>query len=231
MKYIYTLLAVLACVTNIHAQKLSFQYDGKNVENGSTIISDKINEQIFQFLGGIQFEPHITVTSDTEANVTIKAESLDGQNIELCYVGCENATTITQTSKVAANTATEIRLHAGGMMLTGTLTYKVRLTAYCEGKESETISIEVWMTNDDAVLSTESIEDKKDVVTVEGRTLCYSLSKAASMVKIYTLTGSQQLSLPLKGTEGKVSLSNLTPGVYLYLIDGNKRKVGKFLIQ
>ncbi len=233
MKHFYTLLAFLACALQIHAQKLSFQQEGKDIENGSVFITSKINAE-FAAIGFTQFAPEIFIVSDTNAkNVTVKAESLDNKSIELCFAGsCKPGVAISSTGDLKANTPENINLHAGELMATTPQTCKVRLTAYYEGKENEAITIEVWMSNDENVLSTENIETKKDIVAVDGKTLHYSLCNAAKSIKIYTLTGSLQTTIPLKGNkEGNVSLSNLSSGLYLYLIEGGKRKAGKIQIQ
>ena len=46
MKKLFTLLSALLYVWSVQAQTLTFQHEGKDIENGATVYSSKINEDL-----------------------------------------------------------------------------------------------------------------------------------------------------------------------------------------
>ena len=72
MKKIFTLITALAMTTMANAQ-LHFQKDGKNIENGATVIATDCDAE-WKKIGFDLFTPEIFLVSDVDAkdvNVTV----------------------------------------------------------------------------------------------------------------------------------------------------------------
>lgn len=162
MKKIFTLIAVFAMTTMANAQ-LHFQKDGKNIENGATLIATDC-DATWKGLGFDYFTPEIHLVSDVDANeVSVTVTSLDGKLFQFCFGGeCQASTgTLTKTANMTKNTPIDLQIENGGItdkVFTGVpTTYKLAIKAFYKGKESEAITMTLYTTNDPEVAAIEGI--------------------------------------------------------------------------
>ena len=90
-----------------------------------------------------------------------------------------------------------------------------------KGDESSKISINLVMSNDPEVLSVEDVKVGNSKVAYDGHNLVYAFNNdEARQLVVYTLDGRKVLEMPVVGKEGKITLSSLTDGIYVYSIAG-----------
>lgn len=231
MKKIFTLLMFSFCCMWGMAQSLSFTYNGKTVENGSTVISDKA--EIIQIpeapmLGtNVIFYPEICLRSAKTAKVIIVVKSLD-KDIALCAVDgtCVMASLGVDAQKSGVFTAgieSDLQIHydPGFLQDPSNLTAHAIVSAWYKGDESSKISINLVMSNDPEVLSVEDVKVGNSKVAYDGHNLVYAFNNdEARQLVVYTLDGRKVLEMPVVGKEGKITLSSLTDGIYVYSIAG-----------
>ena len=220
MKKIFTLLVLFATALTASAQ-LSFTMDGNTIENGATITSSKLDPS-FEAMGFVMFKPDVFVSSEKAGNVTVEVKALDGRSVSLCFGGnCINGKNLSKSKDMAAGESVDIQLDGGGMMVSGTQTYKCEVTAYYTSDRSSTISFTLIMTNDPTVLAVGSIEAENDGVMFDGRTMSYTFAAAAPRtVSLYTVSGKQVAQWNVDAAAGTLSLDNLQNGTYVYAVKG-----------
>ena len=219
MKKIFTLLVLFATALTASAQ-LSFTMDGNTIENGATITSSKLDPS-FTELGFVFFKPDVFVNSEKAGNVTVEVKALDGRSVSLCLGNnCTSGEYHSKSIDLAAGASVDIQLEGGGM-ITGTQTYKCKVTAYYTSDPSSTISFTLIMTNDPTVLAVGSIEAENDGVMFDGRTMSYTFAAAAPRtVSLYTVSGKQVAQWNVDAAAGTLSLDNLQNGTYVYAVKG-----------
>ena len=220
MKKIFTLLVLFATALTASAQ-LSFTMDGNTIENGATITSSKLDPS-FEAMGFVMFKPDVFVSSEKAGNVTVEVKALDGRSVSLCFGGnCINGKNLSKSKDMAAGESVDIQLDGGGMMVSGTQTYKCEVTAYYTSDRSSTISFTIIMTNDPTVLAVGSIEAENDGVMFDGRTMSYTFAAAAPRtVSLYTVSGKQVAQWNVDAAAGTLPLDNLKNGTYVYAVKG-----------
>ena len=220
MKKIFTLLVLFATALTASAQ-LSFTMDGNTIENGATITSSKLDPS-FEAIGFVMFKPDVFVNSEKAGNVTVEVKALDGRSVGLCFGGnCINGTNLSKSKDMTAGESVDIELDGGGMMVSGTQTYKCEVTAYYTSDRSSTISFTIIMTNDPTVLAVGSIEAENDGVMFDGRTMSYTFAAAAPRtVSLYTVSGKQVAQWYVDAAAGTLPLDNLKNGTYVYAVKG-----------
>ena len=220
MKKIFTLLVLFATALTASAQ-LSFTMDGNTIENGATITSSKVDPSFAEF-GSVMFKPDVFVSSEKAGNVTVEVKALDGRSVGLCFGGnCISGKNLSKTKDMTAGESVDIELDGGGMMVSGTQTYKCEVTAYYTSDRSSTISFTIIMTNDPTVLAVGSIEAENDGVMFDGRTMSYTFAAAAPRtVSLYTVSGKQVAQWNVDAAAGTLSLDNLKNGTYVYAVKG-----------
>ena len=220
MKKIFTLLVLFATALTASAQ-LSFTMDGNTIENGATITSSKV-DPMFTELGSVMFKPDVFVNSEKAGNVTVEVKALDGRSVSLCFGGnCIPGTNLSKSKDMAAGESVDIQLEGGGMFISGTQTYKCKVTAYYTSDPSSTISFTLIMTNDPTVLAVGSIDAENDGVMFDGRTMSYTFAAAAPRtVSLYTVSGKQVAQWNVDAAAGTLSLDNLKNGTYVYAVKG-----------
>lgn len=220
MKKIFTLLVLFATALTASAQ-LSFTMDGNTIENGATITSSKVDPSFAEF-GSVMFKPYVFVSSEKAGNVTVEVKALDGRSVGLCFGGnCISGKNLSKTKDMTAGESVDIELDGGGMMVSGTQTYKCEVTAYYTSDRSSTISFTIIMTNDPTVLAVGSIEAENDGVMFDGRTMSYTFAAAAPRtVSLYTVSGKQVAQWNIDAAAGTLSLDNLKNGTYVYAVKG-----------
>ena len=162
MKKIFTLIAALAMTTMANAQ-LHFQKDGKNIENGATVIATDC-DATWKEIGFDYFTPEIHLVSDVDANeVSVTVTSLDGKLFQFCFGGeCQASKgTLTKTANMTKDTPINLQIETGGIsdnVATGVpTTYKMSIKAFYKGKESEAITMTLYTTNDPEVAAIDEI--------------------------------------------------------------------------
>ena len=220
MKKIFTLLVLFATALTASAQ-LSFTMDGNTIENGATITSSKLQPSLAE-MGFVMFKPDVFVSSEKAGNVTVEVKALDGRSVGLCFGGnCISGKNLSKTKDMTAGESVDIELDGGGMMVSGTQTYKCEVTAYYTSDRSSTISFTLIMTNDPTVLAVGSVEAENDGVMFDGRTMSYTFAAAAPRtVSLYTVSGKQVAQWNVDAAAGTLSLDNLKNGTYVYAVKG-----------
>ena len=220
MKKFFTLLVLFATALTASAQ-LSFLMDGKAIENGATISSSKVDPS-FEAIGFVMFKPDVFVCAEKAGNVTVEVKALDGRGVSLCFGGtCINGTDLTKSKDMTAGESVDIQLDGGGVMVTGTQTYKCQVTAYYTSDRSSAISFTMIMTNDPEILAVGSIEADNDGVAFNGRTMSYTFAAAAPRtVSLYTVAGQQVAQWNVNAAAGTLPLDNLQNGTYVYAVKG-----------
>lgn len=211
------------------AQDLYFQYDGKKIEEGSTITFTE-GEMIPQ--GSIYeywYEPAVYIVSENDAKVNIQVIALNGIEIGLCAGGdCETG---------LAPIKTDVSLTAGKPLdiqveyftrLENPDTYEppyieAEVKAWNVNSPDKVVSFILHMGDKDA--GVEGIETGLDTVNFSANTISYDLGQV-SQLSVYSLSGKTVLSRSVAGN-GSVSLDGLSKGIYLYRITGNNGKVVK----
>lgn len=228
MKKIFTLLMFSFCCMWGMAQSLSFTYNGKTVEDGSTVISDKMEKMEIPPLGvQATFSPEICLKVDQTAEVVVALETLD-KNVEICAVSDQCLTAklgvpVQQTGTFNAGSESDLQIHyrSGFLPDISNLTAHAIVSAWYKGDESSKISISLVMSNDPEVLSVGDVKVGNSQVAYDGHNLVYAFNNdEARLLAVYTLDGRKVMEMPVVGKEGKVTLSSLTDGIYVYSIAG-----------
>lgn len=228
MKKIFTLLMFSFCCMWGMAQSLSFTYNGKVVENGSTVISDKMEKTELPPLGiHVKFNPEICLKVDQTAEVVVALETLD-EVVQICAVAnqcvaAELGFPVQQTGTFEGGKESDLQIHydPGFLQDPSNLTAHAIVSAWYKGDESSKISINLVMSNDPEVLSVEDVKVGNCKVAYDGHNLVYAFNNdEARQLVVYTLDGRKVLEIPVVGKEGKITLSSLTDGIYVYSIAG-----------
>lgn len=228
MKKIFTLLMFSFCCMWGMAQSLSFTYNGKTVENGSTVISDKLEKwELSPSRILVKFSPGVCLKVDQTAEVVVALETLDNE-VQICAVDNQCLPVklgfpVQQTGTFNAGLESDLQIHYLSEYTPGIsyLTAHVILSAWYKGDESSKISINLVMSNDPEVLSVEDVKVGNSKVAYDGHNLVYAFNNdEARQLVVYTLDGRKVLEMPVVGKEGKITLSSLTDGIYVYSIAG-----------
>ena len=228
MKKIFTLLMFSFCCMWGMAQSLSFTYNGKVVENGSTVISDKMEKTELPPLAiRVKFNKEICLKVDQTAEVVVALETLD-EVVQICAVDnqCVAAKLgfpVQQTGTFEGGKESDLQIHydPGFLQDPSNLTAHAIVSAWYKGDESSKISINLVMSNDPEVLSVEDVKVGNSKVAYDGHNLVYAFNNdEARQLVVYTLDGRKVLEMPVVGKEGKITLSSLTDGIYVYSIAG-----------
>lgn len=244
MRKFFTLLSLFFCGLAVQAQTLTFRHEGKEILNGSTVYSSKLDPESAKpelnmgpglDFRTIKFIPEITLTGTTTAKIHIELNGDDKRWAVCSFGGCVTGTLIQQEGTLTAGEVLDPEIHFEnsignyGEILTKTAT----ISAWYDGNEASKVSFTLIVSNDPLVLSVDDAKTAAEAVTVSGKTLSYSFAKsAARTLSVYTLGGAQVLSQALEAAAGTVSLSALPAGVYVYRISGDAVPAdGKFIIR
>ena len=235
MKKLFTLLSALLCAWSVQAQTLTFQHEGKDIENGATVYSSRVDEDMLHVgdemgmpaLNALRFMPEITLTSSVAAsNVHITLESIDEpkQDLELCSFDgqCQASTFIEKVGEMEAGVALDAQIHVPAIRPADQIiTRRALVSAWYEGQEANKVSFTLVMTNDETVLGIDGVQASKAHVSMQGNVMHYALDgEGVHTLYLYGLDGAMVMSRTLAGSEGQVSLSSLRKGIYLYQIAG-----------
>ena len=162
MKKIFTLIAALAMTTMANAQ-LHFQKDGKNIENGTTVMAPDC-DATWKEIGFALFTPEIFLVSDVDAkDVNVTVTSPEGKLFQFCFGGeCQASySSLTKTANMTKGTPIDLQIETGGItdnVVSGVpTTYKLSIKAFYKGKESEAITMTLYTTNDPEVSASNEI--------------------------------------------------------------------------
>ena len=228
------------------AQTLTFYNEGQPIENGSEVVSSRYNETIAEY-GQLSLDPAITLTSSADAEVGtvhVTLKSLDQHSVGICVWegGCVNAgennewTVLkSNNAKLSADTPVDMRIEymgeRNGIIPFGTvITVKSEVSAWYEGNEASKISFTLVMKNPD-LDRVDEVTAASPVVRAEAGTLVYSLPCESAELSLYSIGGVQALAQHLSGSDGTVSLSGLTAGLYIYRLQGGVSAYGKIIVK
>ena len=245
MKKLFTLLSALLCAWSVQAQTLTFQHEGKDIENGATVYSMEYDEIIYGF-GNLTFRPEIHLVGDPSRTVHVALESLDKIEVwGLCalekpYQQCVN--TLSSTDYVAEKWGTildgnmnlDIDCILGKVDVNQVHTYRALVSAWYEGDEANKVSFTLVLTTDETLLSIDGVQASKAHVSMQGNVMHYALDgEGVHTLYLYGLDGAMVMSRTLAGSEGQVSLSSLRKGIYLYQIAGKagSKAQGKIIVK
>ena len=248
MKKLFTLLSALLYAWSVQAQTLTFQHEGKDIENGATVYSSKINEDLLHIgdqmgkpaMNALQFMPEITLTSSVDAsNVHVTLESIDDPKVdlELCSFDgtCSSGTLCEKKGELVANVAVDAQIHTASVRPADQIiTRRALVSAWYEGQEANKVSFTLVMTNDETVLGIDGVQASKAHVSMQGNVMHYALDgEGVHTLYLYGLDGAMVMSRTLAGNEGQVSLSSLRKGIYLYQIAGKSgsKAQGKIIVK
>ena len=248
MKKLFTLLSALLCAWSIQAQTLTFQHEGEDIENGATVYSSKVDEDMlhigdamgFPSLNALRFMSEVTLTSSVSAsNVHITLESIDDPKVdlELCSFDgqCQASTFIEKVGEMEAGIALDAQIHVPAIRPADQIvTRRALVSAWYEGQEANKISFTLVMTNDETVLAIDGVQASKAHVAMQGNVMHYALNgEGVHTLYLYGLDGSMVMSRTLADSEGQVSLSSLRKGIYLYQIVGKSgsKAQGKVIVK
>lgn len=240
MKKIFTLLMFSFCCMWGMAQSLSFTYKGETVENGSTVISDSVETFELPPLGTkVTFSPGICLKSDKTAEVVVALEALD-KDLQFCAVdgSCVivySGTSAQKSGVFEAEEESDLLIHydPGFLQDISNLTAHAVVSAWYKDDESSKISINLVMSNDPTVLSVSDVKAGHSKVTYDGQNIVYAFDNdEARQLNVFTLDGRKVMETALDGQEGKISMSALAEGVYVYSIAGQSgTEKGKILVK
>lgn len=249
MKKLFTLLsAAFLALSGLDAQTLSFSHNGESIVNGSTFVSERVNEMYAEMEIRF-FEPEIVLTCDADAEVVVQVDaSATKDAVQFCGVigdlgncitaGPGNNYLLEKSGGVVSGQGVDLKVeyNAGvGSMIDGKIyTVKAKISAWVKGKENEKVSFDLVMTNDDNLLSVEGIQAHNErAVKLIGQDLVYDFTKSsARTLSVYGLSGEKVMQEGLASAQGRVSLASLSKGVWLYCIEGADGKVsGKVVLK
>ena len=248
MKKLFTLLSALLCAWSVQAQTLTFQHEGKDIENGATVYSSRVDEDMLHVgdemgmpaLNALRFMPEITLTSSVAAsNVHITLESIDEpkQDLELCSFDgqCQASTFIEKVGEMEAGVVLDAQIHVPAIRPADQIiTRRALVSAWYEGQEANKVSFTLVMTNDETVLGIDGVQASKAHVSMQGNVMHYALDgEGVHTLYLYGLDGAMVMSRTLADSEGQVSLSSLRKGIYLYQIAGKSgsKAQGKIIVK
>lgn len=240
MKKIFTLLMFSLCCMWGMAQSLSFTYNGETVENGSTVVSDKAEIIELPSLGTmVTFTPGICLKSDKTAEVVVALEALD-KELQFCAVDgvciiVKSGAPAQKTGTFEAGKESDLQIHyaPGFLQDISNLTAHAVVSAWYKDDESSKISINLVMSNDPTVLSVSDVKAGHSKVAYDGQNIVYAFDNdEARQLNVFTLDGRKVMETALDGQEGKISMSALAEGVYVYSIAGQSgTEKGKILVK
>lgn len=246
MKKLFTLLSALLCAWSVQAQTLTFQHEGKDIENGATVYSMEYNEIAYDLMGSLTFNPEIYIVGDQSRTVHVTVESLDKlPNWGLCAFENPNpqcVNTLESTNYVAekwgtiqnGNMNVQIECPMGRVDVSQTHTYRALVSAWYEGDEANKVSFTLVLTTDETLLAIDGVQASKAHVSMQGNVMHYALDgEGVHTLYLYGLDGAMVMSRTLAGSEGQVSLSSLRKGIYLYQIAGKSgsKAQGKIIVK
>lgn len=236
MKKILLSVALLSGAVLAANAELYFQFEGENLENGSTLNYDGYQYEIVYDKDGnpsgmyqLKVDPEIHLMSTSDASVSVSTSS--NIVIQLCAGGaCEDGTSITKNDvALTANKPLNIQMDWFDPVPNfGTDVEIPAITVLLTAKSSsETITLTVNMGGITA--GVQSVANNGGGIVVDGKSLRYDL-KGASQLSVYNLSGKTVMSKKVAGV-GSLNLNSLPAGVYLYKISGKSNKTGKFIIK
>lgn len=239
MKKIFTLsiISILALCAN--AQKLSWECDGKAVANGSSVVSTAVENTVY--IPGIVenhfLKPELLLLSDTEGQVVITAEYVNGPTISVCPNSCttlngDNTKFTFEPLAVAANGKTDMAIHAALSSATEIATAVVKVSVMYVDQPETTISVTLKMTNDPSEAGVSAVKASHSINVANG-TLNYAFANAAQRtINLYAMSGQMVKSISTAKASGAVELAGLRTGIYLYrVVENGKTLCGKLIVR
>lgn len=231
----------------MNAQVLSFQNNGMTLEDGAVVEFTNPDDWVYagEIVDGyasgtigvmVTVEPHLTITANEPATISLQATSLLGNDIQLCAFDgycLPGVDPIKANQNLAENTPVNLQLEAVLKFKDGEKIsvpyYEILVEAWeTYDKESTLITMLVKM-GDPANAAVESLVANENLVKVAGKVLSYDVTGTSSL-NVYSLSGKSLINTQVAGS-GSISLASLPKGVYVYRVAGKTVKSGKFIIR
>ena len=236
MKKILLSMALLSGAVLAANAELYFQFEGENLENGSTLNYDGYQYVSVDNIDGtpsgmyqFKVDPEIHLVSSSDVSVSVSTSS--NVAVQLCAGGdCETGTNVTKNDvALTANKPLNLQMDwvAPGINFGEDVEIPAVTVLLTAKSSSETITLTVNMGGFTA--GVQCVANNGDGIVVDGKSLRYDL-KGASQLNVYNLSGKTVMSKKVAGV-GSLNLNSLPAGVYLYKISGKSNKTGKFIIK
>ena len=233
MKKLLLTAALLGGAFIANAQ-LSFVYNGEVVPNGATIEYYTYDQfPVTNTLDQISFAPIIYLQSASAANVNVSWNATE--SIDICIGGGCVSGKVNEKSNLPFKAGEQqdllleywLETNSGATPVIPQCSATIK-AAYADG--SGEVVITVVMGGENSVnAGVNSVSADVNKISVSGKSLKYTVDKA-SKLSVFSLSGRTVIERQVSGT-GSISLENLPGGVYLYRLNGNKVKAGKFVIK
>lgn len=242
MRKVFTFLSALFCALVVQAQSLTFLHEGKEVADGATVCSSKLDPKasdpglVFGDLDlrTTKFIPEITLKGAAGLKVCIRLEGDDSRWAMCCFGGCVTGTTVDKSGTLPAGSeAFDPDVHYEENGFGQTVTRRATLSVWYEGDEAHKTTLKLVVSNDPNVTAVSSAKSDAPAVVVRDGAFHYSFDKAAARtLTVYTIGGAKVMEQALVSAHGTVALSALSSGVYLYQVKGGAQPVvGKFIVK
>ena len=222
-------IALLGLGMAANAKQLTFYYDGTSVGNGSTIEFSGYEE----FDWGVQIEafmePKIYLESDIAANVAVTSKS--NFPVQLCIGGqCEAAEQISKTVTLEAGKRTDLLLDCSVFFDKGeaiVLPYiESTIEAYYIDSPADKTTIYLKM---GSAAGVEGVAADMSSIGTCCNAINYSMT-SPTVITVADLNGRVVESRTVSGN-GRIDLSELPAGVYVYSTQGAMKASGKIFIK
>lgn len=240
MKKLFTLTLMAFLAVQSYAQ-LAVTCNGEEVKNGDEIVF--YATEAASIFGGIdvtagpEMEPLIAKTGDSDVLLTVAvsvSSTAEGAQVSFCGVDnlCINLSSgsHSKTGTLGA-LGTAMQTHATFVYgQYGTVTATVSLSA----NASHVMTFTEKFVYDPDHLGIENASTSGQTLTFDGSSLNYSFGTAAPRaLQVFSLDGKAVGNCAVNGTQGKLSLSGLQRGVYVYrlLENGRQTKSQKIVIK
>ena len=214
------------------AQGLAIQFEGKNVENGGTVVYKGYTVQTFESMPGYTIwtvDPELFLVSETDDLITVHASS--DINFQLCAGGnCVRGNDITKNvENLEAGKPLNLQLDWETETFEGDQVeipeIKVAIEVWYDAEPENVYSITLIMGGVTANAGVESLGATLNSVVFNGNTLSYDVN-GVSQLSLYSLSGKTVMNKAVSGN-GSLNLDSLAKGVYIYRLTGKNGKTVK----
>lgn len=232
MKKLYAFAAAaLFAALPLSARELTFYMGDETIENGSKVEFTNVETEVWGDLGMVVMDPNLSLVSDVATNtVTITAECLSGENIQLCAGGqCVSGKKVVKENiNMAADKKVLLQFEYMDMNWDPTTPIPTDVTAEISAVDTaypETaVSFTIVMNPKNSAVKEVFLNDKAFRAVKDGIEYTFD---APAAVAIYNLKGEAVVKTTLNG-RGTLSTSSLPAGIYVYKAGA---KTGKIYIR
>lgn len=209
MKKFYMLMLGVGIALTVQAQRVKFYYDGAEVTQGSTLVSNEVIDDGFSYT----FKPAVTLQASSNSQVVVKVECTTGQDVGLCFGSLCLAPAPTLTSnpfQMAANTPYPLEYdYEAFEPINVEVTSNIEVRDYVTDAVLNNIIIS-YKPNGGGV----SIASAENEISYDGSALNYNVGEAKALV-VSNVQGQMVVDAVVSGT-GSIDVSTLAKGMYVY---------------